>query len=321
VDPLDFAIYRALSPGGEARFWVGRRVIDPRIPAREIAERVGVSENGVRVRLQGLARNGYLRGKAVIPNPSLFGVTVFVAELPIHEASEVTALYRDLGLVEGVVFARDTLDEGERRLQVHFVAENEAIVTRRAALLRRLSPSGTLGGPRPYWIPSGPLELTSLDWRVLRALMQHPDATIAETARTVGISLKTTARRYHPLIDARACWWTHGPDAEEFPLALLLLGVGNPDDRESVLRQISGQGLAWMPVARDGYGVEPGDGTSATALAGLVPADAPAVLERTVRKLAELPGVVTVHRTFALGSMTYPGWFADRIAEHLPARR
>jgi hypothetical protein len=30
--------------------------------------------------------------------------------------------------------------------------------------------------------------------------------------------------------------------------------------------------------------------------------------------------VVRVHRTFALGSMSYPEWFADRIAEHVPAR-
>lgn len=318
MDPLDFAIYRFLSPGGEARFWAGRRIIDPRIPAREIAERVGVSENGVRARLQGLDRQGFLRGRAVIPNPSLFGVRVFVADLPVHAASEVAQIYRDLALVEGVVFARDTLDEGERRLQVHFVSEGDASAARRTALLRRLSPGGKLGAPRPYWIPPCELELSPLDWRVLRAVSQHPDATIAETARTVGINLKTGARRYHQLLEARACWWTHGPDSEEFPLAFLRLGLRGPADRDSVARQTLKDGLAWMPVASDGYGIEPGG--PATELAGLVPADSPTVLEREVRRLVELPGVVSVHRTFALGSMSYPGWFTDRIADHVPVR-
>ncbi len=318
MDPLDFAIYRALSPGGEARFWAGRRIIDPRIPARELAAQVGVSENGVRSRLQGLARQGYLRGSAVIPNPSLFGARLFVTELPVASPAEVTSINRDLALVEGVVFARDTLDEGERRVQVHFVAVSDAEAGRRAALLRRLSPAGTPGPPRPYWIPPCELELTPLDWRVLRAVSQHPDATIAETARTVGISFKTAARRFHPLIDARACWWTHGPNSEEFPLAFLRLELRAPTDRDPVARQILEEGVAWMPVARDGYGEEPV--VEPSTVAGLVPADSPTLLERAVRKLAALPGVAVVHRTFALGSTTYPEWFADRIAGHAPAR-
>jgi DNA-binding Lrp family transcriptional regulator len=317
VDPLDFAIFRSLSPGGEARFWAGRRVIDPRIPAREIAEQVGVSENGVRTRLQGLARQGYLRGSAVIPNPSLFGVQVFVTELPVREPSEVNQLYRDLSLVERVVFARDTLDEGERRVQVHLVAENDAAAVRQAALLRRLSPQGKVSPPRPYWIPPCELELTPLDWRVLRAASEHPDATLAETALSVGIGLKTVARRYHQLIDGRACWWTHGPDSEEFPLALLRLDLDSPAERESVTQQIHENGIAWMPVARDGHGAEPE--TEAATLAGLVPADSPTVLERVVGKLASLPGVVRVHRTFALGSTSYSGWWADQIGAHIPA--
>jgi DNA-binding Lrp family transcriptional regulator len=318
VDPLDFAIYRFLSPDGEARFWVGRRIIDPRIPAREIAARVGISENGVRVRLQGLARQGILRGRAVIPNPSLFGVSVFVAELPVREVADVERIYRDLGLVDGVVFARDTMDEGERRLQIHLVAENEAIAGRRVALLRRLSPTGEVGGPRSYWIPLCELEMTPLDWRVLDAVVQHPEATIAETARAVGIGLKTAGRRYHQLLDRHACWWTHGPDSDELPLAFLRLELASPGARGEVAHRIQDLGVPWMPVAADGYGVEPG--SDASVLAGLIPADSPARLERDVRRFGGLPGVVRVRRTFALGSMPYPSWFRDRIREHLPRR-
>jgi DNA-binding Lrp family transcriptional regulator len=317
VDPVDFAIYRFLSPQGEARFWAGRRLIDPTIPAREIAERVGLSENGVRARLRGLLQRGILQGAAVVPNPSLFGVQVFVAELPIASAGEVPGVLRDLALVEGVIFARDTLDEGNREVRVHFVSESDSTTARRATLIRRLSPSGQLRAPQPYSIPQCERELSPLDWRLLRALYRAPDATIAETARTVGISLKTTARRAHELVASRACWWTHGPKSEELPLALIRVDVRDPKHRESVAGTILQEAAAWMPVAGDGLGLDPE--SAATVVAGLVPADAPTVLERMVEKLIEIPGVVAVHRTFALGSRTYPEWFTDRLAERVPA--
>lgn len=318
MDPLDFAIYRYLSPGGEARFWAGRRVIDPMIPARAIAERVGISENGVRARLRGLAKQGFLRGTTAMPNPSLFGVRVYVAELPVKEAADVDQVFRDLGLVDGVVFARDTLDEGDRQIRVHFVSESDSTTARRAALVRRLSPTNQLRGPQPYWIPPCERELTPLDWRVLDAVCRAPDATIAETARTVKISLKTTARRLHQLVEARACWWTHAPESEEFPLSLVRIEVQDSTRRGPVEEWVRKEATAWMPVARDGLGYEPG---TTTQIAGLVPADAPTVLERWVKKCIGVPGVVRVRRTFALGSMTYPGWFSDRLKDRAKASR
>ena len=54
-----------------------------------------------------------------------------------------------------------------------------------------------------------------------------------------------------------------------------------------------------------------------TIVAGLVPADAPIPLERMVRNLGTLPGVVNVHRTFALGCAMYPTWFSERISERV----
>jgi DNA-binding Lrp family transcriptional regulator len=318
MDPLDFAIYRSLSPGGEARFWAGRRIIDPTLPARAIAEQVGISENGARTRLRRLLQQGILRGKAVTPNPSLFGVRVRVVAMPVKDAGEVERIYRDLALVDGVVFARDTLDEGDRELRVHFVSDRESTTSRRMALLRRLAPTDQLRAPEPYWIPPCEHDLTPLDWRILQALCLRPDATVSETARAVKVGLKTAARRLRQLVDSRACWWTHGPDSEEFPLALVRVEVRDPARREFVLGKVAEAADAWMPVASDGFGLEPGMAT--TLITGLVPADAPTVLERLVQKFVSVPGVTSVRRTFALGSMTYPTWFLDRIADHVSAR-
>lgn len=319
MDPLDFSIYRFLSPRGEARFWAGRRVIDPTTPAREIAARVGISENGVRVRLRNLSERGFLRGRTVTPNPSLFGVQVWVMELPVKGPGEVERVYADLALVEGVVFARDTLDERDRQIRVHFVSEEESTAHRRAALLQRLSPGGRSPDPRPYFIPPCDHQLTPLDWRLLQALGLQPEASVADLARAARISVKTASRRHRQLIDSRACWYTHGPDSEEFPLALVQIVVGDPAERERTAESVARETPNWMPVARDGMGLEPGE--ASTVVAGLVPADAPVALERLVSHFAGLAGVASVRRTFALGSRTYPRWFTERVADHTRPER
>lgn len=318
MDPLDFAIYRFLSQDGVARFWVGRRIIDPRITPREVAEQVGISESGVRSRLHHLAERGFLRDRTVTPNPSLFGRQVFVADLLVRQSGEVDRMLHDVALVEGVVFTRDVMDEDERKIQVHFVSESGSTASRLAALLGRLSTEGVPVVPRPYYIPLCDRELSPLNWRVLQDLWRHPDATFAEIAERVGVSIKTAARMHHQLIDSRACWWTHGPDSEEFPLALVTVDLRSPKDRDSILGWIGTEAHAWMPVADDGFGLQPENAT--TVLAGLVPADLPTVLERFLRKLAAVEGVVGIRRTFPLGSAVYPAWFADRIVSQAHVR-
>ena len=324
MDPLDFAIYRYLSPGGEARFWAGRRVIDPIITPRQISERVqigervSISESGVRARLLQLTERGFLKDRAVVPNPGLFGRRVFVVDLLVKHSGEVDRILRDLALVDGVVFARDVMDEDERTMRVHFVSESDATASRQAALLGRLASAARPLVPRSYYTPPCASELTPLDWRVLRCVWHRPDSTFAEIAESAGISLKTAARCYHQLIDSRACWWTHGPDSEEFPLALVRADLRASKTREAITGWIVKEAPAWMPVANDGFGLEPE--RAATVVAGLVPADAPTVLERFLRKLAGVEGVERIRRTFPLGSASYPDWFTERITERARAR-
>jgi len=316
MDPTDFAVYRQLSRGGEARFWAGRRVIDPRITPREIGEIVGISESGVRTRLHHLAERGFLRDQAVTPNPSLFGKQVFVTDLLVRQSGEVDRMLRDLTLVNEVVFTRDVMDEDERKIQVHFVGESPSGASRLAALLGRLSSEGGSVTARPYYTPPCDRELSPVDWRVLGAVWRRPEATFAEIAQTIGVSLKTAARSYHQLLEAHACWWTHGPGSEEFPLALVCVGLRDPSCREPVARWITDESPVWMPVASDGFGLGAEEAT--TVLAALFPADLPTGLERLLRKLAGLDEVTGIRRTFALGSAIYTAWFADRLAD--PAR-
>jgi DNA-binding Lrp family transcriptional regulator len=315
VDALDFSIYRYLSPDGAARFWGGRRVIDPRVGAREIAERVGVSETAVRSRLRTLRVREYLADSAVWPNPSLFGVTLHVVEIPVAEVGASRALLDDLRLVDGVTFARDVLDERNRVVQVYFVGESPAVVARRTGLLRRLGAGAELRGPRPYYIPPASRALTPLDWRVVDAVRRLPDASLQQLSRSLRISLKTTGTRYRSLLDSSSVWWTHGPRSIELPLALLTATVEKGVDPDPVAARVAAEWTNWMPIASNGRGLEPT--VERTEFAGLLLADSPVAVEAAAQGLLDRRGVDRVRRTFALGSRIYPEWFDDQVARRL----
>jgi DNA-binding Lrp family transcriptional regulator len=319
VDATDYAIYRSLSPDGLIRFWGARRLVDPRVSAREISEKVGLSEAGVRVRLKGLEERGYLRGRETGINPSLFGVSLVVSEIPVREPHDAEQLLRELALVDGVTFARDILDEKDRAIRVYYVSDTPSATARRTALLRKLAPAPQLRGPSPYWIPPCDRELTRLDWRLLDAFRAHPGATLSELAETVGISLKTAANRFHRLLDSRACWSALSSSSEELPLSLFSIAVREGVDPLVVARAVAGAHPSWMPVAPDGFGLPPED--AAHLVVGLVPAEAPAALEQALRRTLAIDGVANVRRTFALGSATFPQWYDDRLAAQIARLR
>lgn len=318
MDAIDYAIYRNLSPDGLSRFWASRRLVDPRVSAREIAGKVGLSEAGVRSRLRTLQQRGLLRGTAVGLNPSLFGAKVVVSDVPIRDPHDSERLFRDLSVVDGVVFARDLLDEEDRKVSVYYISDNSGATARRTSLLRRLSPSGEVRGPTPYWIPACTRTPTLLDWKLLAAFRKHPDANLADFAADCGVSLKTTARRFGDLLDSRACWWSHSSDSEEWPLALLQLSIRPEADAASVSVRVARQNQNWLPVAPDGLGVDPE--SSARPVAGLVPVETPSTLEREVRRTLDVEGVANIRRTFGLGSATYSQWVDEQLSSHLTHR-
>ena len=315
MDSTDYAIYRHLSQDGLVRIWASRRLVDPRVSVREIADAVGLSEAGVRSRLQGLKTRGLLRGTEVSLNPSLFGASVMTTEVPIRDTRESEQLLQDLSTVDGVLFARDILEEASRPVNVFHIADTPSATARRSALLRRLSPTRTIRGPSPYWIPESTRSPTPLEWRLLAAFRKNPDATLGQFAERVGVSLKTAARRYGLLIDSHACWWSHSSDSEEWPLALLLIRLRRGTEAAAVSDQLSRRLDSWLPVAADGLGVDPR--LPDLPLCGLIPAERPVALERAIRGVLGIYGVEGVRRTFGLGSKTYPEWIDEQLASTL----
>jgi len=316
VDATDLAIYQHLSPDGQARFWASRRIVDPRVTAREIAGKVGLSEAGVRARLTNLKAEGFLRGTQLGVNPSLFDAEIVVSEVPIERPQDSSRLLHELADVDGVVFARDLLDEQDRKILVYYISDGPLATARRTRLIERFSPTSSLRGPTPYWIPSCDRALTELDWRLLAVFRARPDDSLSGFAARARLSLKTTSRRFTSLLDARACWWSHSNDSSEWPLALLQITVDADADPDRTAELLGREIKAWLPVASDGFGIDPR--AKRRQVAGLVPVSGPAALEGLVQRALSLEGVHDVHRTFGLRSASYPGWFDEHLSAKTP---
>ena len=289
--------------------------MDPLVSVQTIADRVGLSEAGTRARLRSLENRGLLRNTEVQLNPALFGATVIKTNVSIHDPRDSEALFRDLSVLDGVLFARDIMDESERKVGVFLACDSTAATARRMALLQRLAPMGKLGDSTPYWLPPCGYRLTPLDWRLLSGFRHHPDATLARVATEARVSLKTAGRRCKSLLESHAIWWSHGADTEEWGLALVKVVLRRGLEAAEVRPEIAGHFDYWLPVAPGGLGSHP-DEEQAT-VAGLVPSERPAALEHALRATLSINGVAAIHRTFGLGSRSYSHWADEQLASRL----
>ena len=99
MDDLDLSIYRWMYPDGVWSYWG----IDPRITTAEIAQHLGLRRKAVWARIRQWRQSGLWQDPTVRPNPRLFGLNQFQAELPVADAAQGWALVEELGLVGRVL--------------------------------------------------------------------------------------------------------------------------------------------------------------------------------------------------------------------------
>ncbi|MDK2833626.1 MAG: hypothetical protein PWP63_713 [Methanolobus sp.] len=74
-----------------------------RIPVSEIAKKVGLSENGVRYRLEKLEEEGYIKNYVVLLNPKKFGKKTFAMFNMELENRQIKASIRKLAEIEELI--------------------------------------------------------------------------------------------------------------------------------------------------------------------------------------------------------------------------
>jgi DNA-binding Lrp family transcriptional regulator len=317
MDGLDFRIIRWLSSDGTAVVWGGRRAIDPRLAAGRTARMVGVSETAVRARIRGLREVGLDGGTEVVVHPHLFGATMHAGDLPLRPTDRIVPVLDRLGAVGGVVYARCMLDDAGRRIRVFYVSRSRAEAEATASAIRSAAPSGSVvPAPDPY-LPPCTVVPSPGDWAFLRAMYLHPHLDVSEFAALLGLSPKTASRRFHRLVDGRACWYSVAAQWEGGPWAVLVVRYVDARARTRVERFLAGLEGGWLPtsVRPETPSVAEGGGS----LVATVLTDGMVTAERTVRALESIDGVLGVARSFTLESRSYRGWCADRLDAALDA--
>ena len=318
MDDLDLSIYRWMYPDGVWSYWG----IDPRITTAEIAQHLGLRRKAVWARIRQWRQSGLWQDPTVRPNPRLFGLNQFQAELPVADASQGWALVEELGLVgrvlvSNVAFTTTETGRNEEVVQLRFAADDRTDLDRVVRLLKRISPTGTVYGPYRDIPPRCTRELSPLDWRILAALVADPGASLTQVAHFVGVTLKTVARRRSALIDSHAIWYLPNIDWSRHPSVCFTLFCNDPRDMDRVRAALDARFPHHLPMSTAGFGfVRPIYG-SRPLMVVRVPAHSPGESQKLEVELARLSGVKMVRPTIWGPFRWFPHWADPLIAAHL----
>jgi len=286
--------------------------VDPRLKANRIAERLKVSRARVDSRLKEWTRYGLLQRFDVWPNPALFGLIGFTADLRLTDRFQKDEVIDRIGLVDGAVGGIDLAGDW---ISAQFVVPNEAEARRRTDLLRGLAGIAEVGAPI-LWARLEPTRgLTPLDLRIVRVLREYPTQPLSTIARHVGVSTRTITTRYGQLVDDLAVWFVPVLDFRALaqPVVSVNVNLSETANHELVSRSFRKAFPQSLEFVRTGFGPILPDRVA--VFFALCPSAAR--VEELEGVLRGLPGVDSVEAMLMIRIFSFPGTF-DRL---VPAGR
>lgn len=297
MDSLDALILREL--GMEPFFAWPRRHAGFRLS--DVARRLGRNLEFVKDRVGRMDAQGVIRGYRLFPNLRHLGLRFTVHRWPAPFVPDEDRLSR-LGAVDGVVTVIWSLDSS---LCIEFASADAAERARRLELIASLldlpgQPS--LLYERPF--PPVPRRLTSLDWRIVRALEPDARRLPADVAKEVGVTAKTVRARFDAMwregsVD-RYVEVDFGRLSGIIPFQLCVWCA--PGAEERVLRHLDDRYLAHARPA-DAY----------AGLLVRVFAHTPAEVQAIVREVLALGGVERAEAFVATGAYVNRRWLPELL--------
>lgn len=316
MDASDLAILRAMTTH-RVSVWGG---IDPRVSSSDVADRVGLHPSTVRARIRDWRDCGFLQGYDVIPNPHLFDAELAVYSARIDDPTAKPAFLDEVGLIEGVIAA---LDHVGPWIGGGIVVDRADAVERRWRLLEKLPGVAEVEDPYTAHLPRLATDPTQLDWRIVRALREGPDDTIAAIADRVGVTAKTLTRRYRALLEGNAIWSVAVLDFRNYTGGVACrvnLFLDDAAHREAVREGFADrhpEALEINPI-RDRHD-EPTFHDRVVEY--LLHLDSQAEADDVLRDAAELDGVADCEVLFPVAYHPYPDWLDERVEKACAGER
>jgi DNA-binding Lrp family transcriptional regulator len=164
----------------------------------DIARKLGIDEETVRVRVRQAQRAGAILGWQLAINPHLLGREGTSVLLEVSEPSSKPLMISQIKLVDEVVLI---MDYYERPLRVVFYHEDDRDRERRLGLIKSIS-----GDEHPviWQVGFAPCKarMKRTDWQILRALRRDLMQSNAEIAKELGLSARTVKRRISFMTEA-----------------------------------------------------------------------------------------------------------------------
>jgi DNA-binding Lrp family transcriptional regulator len=301
---LDFDILRECFSEGSAG-----PGIDPRKSPEIIAKRLRVSPATVRRRFTTWRSQGFLLGYDVIPNPGLLGGRLVARLMDFVDPVAQEKAIESLSLIDGMIQvdpARSTL------LAVYFV-DSATQSERRSRQLGCVAGTKELGPELAFEFPACSRPMSRADWRLVMALRRRPEGSLAELAKEVGQSTRTTSRRLDSLLDERALMFDPILDFSRFhqTLADLAVSIELAEMREEVVHEIR----SLYPPSFSSWGLPlPDPHGKETATVHLwVTAPTSAELDALTARVAHIPGVKQVMLWYGRSTLPIRYWLDERI--------
>lgn len=306
MDEVDLAILREL--GREQAAGVGN--LDPKLSLNEVARRAELPPSTVSQRVRAWEATGLLAGRHLWPNPHLLGTRLAAMSVHAPGLADRPGIVEDLGLVDGVLLV---LEHVEPSLAVMIAHEDEGVLDRRRRLIERIAGIEAASQPFELTWPTDVEEVTDLQWRLMLALFEHPEAELHEISRILGVSTRTVSRKLGPLVDGDALWSVFELDLRRWTgssLVRLLATLEDPVDRPSVVEAVQARFPEGVFINNSVYGPRVGPTGTLDLLTAL---PAAARIPEARRAMADIAGIQAVEVLIPRQIHAFGHWFEPRL--------
>jgi len=168
----------------------------------DIARRLGVDEETVRIRVRQARQAGTILGWQLAINPRLLGSEATSVLLQVRNPSLKGSLISQIKLIDGVVLIMDFYD---RPLRVVFYHESDRDRERRIELMKSICGDDN---PTSWQIGFAPLDvkLKRTDWHIMKELHRDLLQSNSEIAEALRVSARTVKRRISFMTEARVIY-------------------------------------------------------------------------------------------------------------------
>lgn len=200
-----------------------------------IAKKVGADGNTVKLRLGKMKRSGFIRYFQIYPNFRLLGLHGAAYLFQARDVLEKNEAIRSCALVDGVTEIHNFIGAN---FCIDFTYSDRNDEDRRLELFRQLTHCES---PERFYervMPSVEIDLSTVDWRVIKALRYDAFRPLSTVAKELGLSVKTVRRRFDRMAQNNAIIIVPLVNPADIPNTIthVILLYPDPNRREAVLK-------------------------------------------------------------------------------------